>query len=68
MNGYGKRTLLAPEGSIALNNNDTVIAGTNLGGGGGGGTDMSKTNALLETMAKGLAKQKPVPLYQITRG
>ena len=28
--GYGKRTLLGPEGAIALNNNDTVIAGTNL--------------------------------------
>jgi hypothetical protein len=29
-NGYGKRTLLAPEGAIALNDKDTVIAGTNL--------------------------------------
>jgi len=29
--GYGKRVLTGPEGSIALNNNDTVIAGTNLG-------------------------------------
>ena len=28
--GYGKRTLLGPEGAIALNNKDTVIAGTNL--------------------------------------
>ena len=28
--GYGKRTLLAPEGAIALNDKDTVIAGTNL--------------------------------------
>ena len=39
--GYGKRTLMAPEGAIALNDKDTVIAGTNLGGkgksGGGGG-------------------------------
>jgi hypothetical protein len=34
--GYGKRTLMAPEGAIALNNKDTVIAGTNLGGKGGG--------------------------------
>ena len=33
--GYGSRVLSGPEGSIALNNNDTVIAGTNLGGGGG---------------------------------
>jgi ABC-type uncharacterized transport system ATPase component len=29
-NGYGKRTLLAPEGAIALNDKDTVIAGTDL--------------------------------------
>ena len=28
--GYGKRTLLAPEGAIALNDKDTVIAGTKL--------------------------------------
>lgn len=32
--GYGKRTILSPEGSIALNDNDTIVAGTNLGGGG----------------------------------
>lgn len=32
--GYGKRTLLAPEGAIKLNDKDTVIAGTDLGGGG----------------------------------
>jgi hypothetical protein len=31
--GYGKRTLLAPEGAIALNDKDTVIAGTDLGKG-----------------------------------
>jgi hypothetical protein len=28
--GYGDRTLITPKGSYALNNNDTVIAGTNL--------------------------------------
>ena len=28
--GYGSRMLLAPEGKFALNNKDTVIAGTNL--------------------------------------
>lgn len=28
--GYGKRTLLAPEGAIRLNDKDTVIAGTKL--------------------------------------
>jgi len=34
--GYGKRTLLSPEGAIKLNDKDTVIAGTDLGGGNGG--------------------------------
>jgi hypothetical protein len=28
--GYGERTLLSPEGSIKLNDNDTIIAGTKL--------------------------------------
>jgi len=28
--GYGSRTLMGPEGAIALNNKDTVIAGTKL--------------------------------------
>lgn len=32
--GYGDRVLSTPKGSIALNNNDTIVAGTNLGGGG----------------------------------
>jgi hypothetical protein len=36
--GYGKRTLLSPEGAIKLNDKDTVIAGTNLGGGDSGGS------------------------------
>jgi len=30
MMGYGARTLITPTGAVALNNNDTVIAGTNL--------------------------------------
>jgi len=30
MVGYGARTLLTPHGAVALNNQDTVIAGTNL--------------------------------------
>jgi hypothetical protein len=30
--GYGKRTLVGPEGAIQLNNKDTVIAGTDLFG------------------------------------
>jgi hypothetical protein len=31
--GYGKRTILSPEGAIRLNDNDTIVAGTDLGGG-----------------------------------
>jgi hypothetical protein len=30
ISGYGDRTLITPQGSYALNNQDTVIAGTNL--------------------------------------
>ena len=30
MSGYGDRTLVTPKGAFALNNSDTVIAGTNL--------------------------------------
>ena len=30
--GYGKRMIFSPEGSVALNDNDTIIAGTSLGG------------------------------------
>jgi hypothetical protein len=30
ISGYGQRTLITPGGAYALNNNDTVIAGTNL--------------------------------------
>jgi len=33
--GYGKRTLLSPEGAIQFNNKDTIVAGTDLGGGEG---------------------------------
>ena len=32
--GYGKRTLMGPEGAIQLNNKDTVVAGTDLFSGG----------------------------------
>ena len=30
--GYGKRAILSPEGTIKLNDKDTIIAGTDLGG------------------------------------
>ena len=58
--GYGKRTLMMPEGAIRLNDRDTVIAGTNLGkgndvvsvggeeGGGGGANVDQMTSAIIE--------------------
>ncbi len=69
--GYGKRTLLAPEGAFALNNKDTVIAGTNLFKGddvisaGAGQVNVSsqgnktgeKTNMLLEKLIGQNAKK-----------
>ena len=77
--GYGKRTLLAPEGAIALNNKDTVIAGTNLFGRANDmvsspegsvsvGSDMNKTNALLATLVSQNNKKpqiSPVGLYLV---
>ena len=52
--GYGKRVLSAPEGTIAFNDNDTIVAGTNLEGkkkgsrSGGSSMDISP---LVERMA-----------------
>ena len=50
--GYGSRTLMGPEGAIALNNKDTVIAGTDLfpGGGNNSSTDNSEVVGLLKTL------------------
>ena len=42
-----------PKGSIAFNDEDTIVAGTNLGGGGGGGTsviDQSSINAIVSAI------------------
>jgi len=62
MVGYGARTLVTPQGNVALNNNDTVIAGTKLFRGDdvisypknalslGGGSDNTETNNLLKQL------------------
>ena len=68
--GYGKRTLFGPEGAIALNNKDTVIAGTNLFRGNDvvsapagaismnqGNASSEKTNQLLTQMVSFQKKQ-----------
>ena len=77
--GYGSRTLMGPEGAIALNNRDTVIAGTNLFPKEGGtttsqtviqqdNTEAKKTNQLLATLLGQNAKKpelSPVGLYEV---
>jgi len=62
--GYGDRIVSTPKGSIALNNQDTLVAGTNLGQG-GGGTDMSATNKLLAQLVKKTPEMAPLGMYEI---
>ena len=62
--GYGKRTLMSPEGSIALNDKDTVIAGTNLGG---GAKNEEKKDFLTRIKEKIVGKEEaPPPPIDIT--
>ena len=63
--GYGETIVKKGKDTIALNNDDTVVAGTNLGG---GGTDMKETNQLLKMLVKQNDKKpeiSPVGLYQV---
>ena len=69
--GYGKRTLLGPEGAIQLNDKDTVIAGTDLfpkssGAGTGGGispsSDVSAMGSKLDTMIALLEKGSTIEM------
>jgi hypothetical protein len=46
--GYGDTVIKKGKDTIALNNNDTVVAGTNLGG--GGNQEAKRTNQLLERL------------------
>ena len=52
--GYGKRTLMGPEGAIKLNNKDTVLAGTKLFG----DDTVSEPGNPTETAGKGEIKVK----------
>jgi len=58
--GYGSRTLLAPEGAFALNNKDTVVAGTSLMGERGNrqtpGTVQIDYDRLADAIARGAEK------------
>ena len=44
--GYGDTVIKSPKGTIALNNQDSVVAGTNLFG--GGNAEAKETNRLLK--------------------
>lgn len=62
--GYGNRVISGPEGTFALNNRDTIVAGTNLNQGGGGqsinidNSESKRTNDLLKQV---LNKPDPQP-------
>ena len=63
--GYGETIIKRGKDTIALNNEDTVVAGTNLGG---GGTDMNETNQLLKMLVKQNDKKpeiSPIGLYEV---
>lgn len=62
--GYGDTIIKKGKDTIALNNNDSVVAGTNLGG----GSDMKETNQLLKmlvTQNNNKPEISPVGLYQV---
>jgi hypothetical protein len=60
--GYGKRMIFSPEGAVALNNNDTIVAGTNLGG---KGSDNSGVIAAISNLTNTLSKPAPAPQFAL---
>ena len=61
--GYGNTIIKKGRDTIALNNNDTVVAGTNLGG--GNNSEAKETNALLRQI---LSKQGTIKLDSTDMG
>ena len=61
--GYGNTVIKKGRDTIALNNNDTVVAGTNLGG--GNNSEAKETNALLRQI---LSKQGTIKLDSTDMG
>ena len=59
--GYGKRTLLGPEGAIRLNDKDDIVAGTDLfdkqGTSGGGGMSGAKLDKIANLLERILSKE-----------
>ena len=71
MSGYGSRTLMGPEGAIALNDKDTVIAGTNLFpkgndiiSGPAGSVNMTSDNSRMEMLLQ-KAINRPDPVIKM---
>ena len=56
--GYGNRMITSAAGTLSLNNQDDVIAGTNLMGGGGGGMDTSPIVNAIEKLGSEIAQLK----------
>ena len=65
--GFGDRMLLGPEGAFALNNRDTVLAGTDLMGGGGNNNANQQTMGVLESINSTLASMnnRPEPTINV---
>ena len=64
--GYGDTIVKRGKDTIALNNDDTVVAGTNLGG--GSNKTGERTNQLLESLIMQNSKKpeiSPVGLYEV---
>lgn len=69
--GYGQRTLLMPEGAIALNNKDTIVAGTNLAGTETPNRSNEETNQLLKQLISETRKKQNIYLghaYRLNEG
>ena len=61
--GYGKRMIMSPEGTVALNNNDTIVAGTNLRG--GRNNDNSGVMAAINNLAAAMSRPVPAPQFAL---
>jgi hypothetical protein len=64
--GYGNRTLLTPKGTIKLNNQDTVIAGTNLGLNAGSKSESNAgVIAAISNLTTAMNRPAPAPQFAL---
>ena len=66
--GYGKRTLLAPEGTFKFNDNDTIIAGTNLNRQQSSSSDTSALSKSIDSMHNTLKQSINKPSVAFING